>query len=68
MVYKLKLRVMVCRAARCLRLCDRFLSPRLVMLANLLIRANKMSHICHYSLRAEVEINSMESRKMSKTL
>ena len=48
MVYKLKLRVMVRRAARCLKPFDRLLSPSLVMLSYLLIRANETTH--SYSL------------------
>ena len=46
---------------RCLRSCDRFSSPPLVIFEQLIIRANKTSHSCHYSLLAEVESDSVES-------
>ena len=68
MVYKLKLRVTVRRAARCLRPSDRLSSPPSVMLLNLIIRTNETSHRCHYSSRIEVESDGMESCKVSKTL
>ena len=67
MVYELKSRAIVWRPVRCLRLCDRLSNPPSVMLSHL-IRANKMSHSCHCSLRAEVETNSMESYEMLENL
>ena len=39
-----------------------------MMLGQLIIRANETSYSYHYSLLAEVESDSMESCKVSKTL
>ena len=38
------------------------------MMLEQLIRANKTTHGCHYSLPAEVEIDGMERCKAFKTL
>ena len=66
--YPKKFRVTAWRAVKCLRPCDRLLSPLSVILEHLIIRVSETSHSCHYSLLAEVEIDSMESCKMSETL
>ena len=58
---------MVWRAARCLRPCDRLSSPASVVLEHLIMRANKMSYSCHYSLLEEVERDGMKSCKVSNT-
>ena len=42
---------MLWRAARCLRLCARLLSPLSVMFAQLRTGWNETSHSCHYSYR-----------------
>ena len=66
--YDLKLRVMVWRAARCLRPCDRLLIPPSVMLLQLITRANETSYSSPYSLLVESESDDMESCKISKAL
>ena len=55
------------RAVRCLRPCDRPASTLLVMLEQLIIRVNEVSH-SHYSLSHEIESDGMESWKVSKIL
>ena len=67
-VYQLKSRTMVWRAVKCLRSCDRLLSPPSVMVLELIIRTDEVTNRCHYSLLSEVEINSMESWKMLEPL
>ena len=67
-VYHLNSRVIVWRAARCVRLCDRLSNPLSVMLGQLIIRANKTSHSCRYRLLVEVESDGMENCKMSEAL
>ena len=53
---------------RCLRLCDRLLNPPSVMLGQLIIRANEMSHSCYYSLPVEIQSDDIKSYKISKLL
>ena len=60
--------MIIWRDARYLRPCDRLSSPPSVILEHLIIRANKMTHSCYYSLLEEVESGGMESGKVSKTL
>ena len=64
MVYNLKWRVTVWRAARCLRPCDRLSNPSSVIQVQLTIRASYQ----HYNLQGEVESDRMDSYKVSKTL
>ena len=66
-VYLPKSRVIIWRAARCLR-CDRLSSPPSVIFRQLVIRADKMSHSYHHSLPVEVESDGTESYEMSKIL
>ena len=56
------------RATRCLRPCDRLSSPSSVMLEQLIIEANEKSHSCHCSLPEEFKSDGTESCKGSKTL
>ena len=69
-VYLLKLRVMLWRAARCFRPCDRLSSPSLLMLLQLRIKRNKTTdRYCYcYSLPAEAKSDSVESYKMFQAL
>ena len=52
------------RAVRCLRPCDRLLSPASVMLRQLIIEANERGYSCHFSLLVEVQNDGVESYKM----
>ena len=65
--YSKKLRVMVWRAARCLRPCDRLMSPVSLILSHLRIR-NETSNRCCYSLLKEVKSDGVKSYKMSEAL
>ena len=67
-VYLQKSRVMVWRAARSLKPCDRLSSPLPVIFQQLIIIANETSHRCRYSLPNEIESDIMKSCKVSKTL
>ena len=53
MTYPSKFRVMVLRAASCLRLCDRLSSPLSVTFRHLIVRANEMGYSYYYSLLPE---------------
>ena len=57
----------VWRPVRCLRPCDRLLSPPSVMPPHLIIRANETKHSCDYSLPREVKSDIKESCKVPKT-
>ena len=59
---------MVWRAARCLRPCDRVLSPPLAIFLHLEIRRNETSHSSHYSLPIEVKSDGVEGCKVPETL
>ena len=67
-VYEEKPKVIVWRAARCLRPCDRLSTPPLVMFSHLIIRTNETSPSCDYSLPLKVKSDGTESCKVSKTL
>ena len=66
-VYPLKLKLMVWRAARCLRPCDRVLSFLSVMLLHLRTGGVEISNSC-YSLPAKVNTDSIESCKVPDAL
>ena len=68
MVYLVKFRVIVWRAARCVRPCDRLLSPLPVILLHLRIRKNDTDNSCYYGLPAEVKTDRVESCKASEAL
>ena len=61
--------MIVLRAARCLRPCDRLSNPPSVMfLPHLRIRRNETSSSCSHSLPAEVKSDDLESRKVPEAL
>ena len=66
-VYALKSRVIVWRAARCLRPCDRLSSPLSVILPHLKIRSERINSYDD-SLPAEVKCDILESYKMFQAL
>ena len=66
-VYELKSRVIVCRAVRCLRPCDRLSSPLSVILPQLRVRSEKANSY-DYSLPAEAKSHILESHKMLQAL
>ena len=57
---------MVWRATRCVSPCDRLSTPASVMFTKLTIKANEMSHSCHYSLPVEAGSDGVKSYKMFK--
>ena len=67
-VYLLKSRVMVWRAARSLRPCDRLSSPSSVMFSHLRIRRHETRNSCCYSLPAKVKSDGVESCKIPEAL
>ena len=67
-VYALKLRVMVCRAASCLMACDKLSSPPLVIFRCLIVRVNERSYSCHHSLPDELKSDGVESCQMPEAL
>ena len=67
-VHPPKSRVIIWRAARCLRLCERLRSPPSVMQSHLIVRVKEMRPSCHYILPAEVKNDSVESNKVNEAL
>ena len=65
LVYQLKSRVILRRAARCLTPCDSFLSPPPVMLSHLSIERNERDNSCDYNLLSEANTDSVETYKMA---
>ena len=66
-IYWSSTRVIVWRAASCLRHCGRLSSPVSVMCSHL-DRANELSNNCHDSLPAEVKTDNVESCKVLEAL
>ena len=67
-IYQVKSRVMVWRAARCLRPCDTLSSPPSVIFTHLRIRRYETSNSYCYSLLSEVKSDGVESCKVSEAL
>ena len=67
-VYPVKSRVMVLRAARCLKPCDRLSSPLSVMPSQLRVRRNETKNSYCYSLLVKVKSDGVKRYKMSEAL
>ena len=67
-VYSLKFRVIVWRAARCLRPCGTLSSPLSVMPSQLRVRRNETKNSYCYSLLVKFKSDGVKRYKMSEAL